>query len=167
MSNIYHATPYDITAAGFYFHDYEEYLAKAENHRNRFGDPVEEYEIQFIDGNNYTLFDRLGINQGNLERWFDDFEEIDGDEFIKAVYLAEYLGYDMDTILDRLDDIHLFEGTATEYAEQYLEDTGMLAEIPEHLRFYFDTEAFARDMLYGGDIDEVTIDGTNYIIQAL
>ena len=165
MSNIYHATPYDISAAGFFFHDYEEYMAKAQAHRNEAGDPVEEYEIQFIDGDNYTLFEGLSINQANLEQWFDDFEYIDGDDYIKAVFMAEYLGYDMETILERMDDIHLFEGTAIEYAEEYIDDTGMLAEMPENLRFYFDTEAFARDMLLGGDITEVTIDGTGYIIQ--
>jgi len=165
MSNIYHATPYDITAAGFFFHDYEEYMVKAQAHRNEAGDLVEEYEIQFIDGDNYTLFDRMGINQANLEQWFDDFEGIDDDDYIKAICMAEYLGYDMDTILNRMDDINLFEGTAIEYAEQYIDDTGMLAEMPENLRFYFDTEAFARDMVLGGDITEVTIDGTDYIIQ--
>ena len=165
MSNIYHATPYDITAAGFFFHDYEEYMAKAKTHRNEAGDPVEEYEIQFIDGENYTLFDRLGVNQTNLEQWFDDFEDINGDDYIKAVFMAEYLGDDMDTILGRVDDIHLFEGTAIEYAQQYIDDTGLLAEMPENLQFYFDTGAFARDMVLGGDITEVSIDGTDYIIQ--
>lgn len=34
------------------------------------------------------------------------------------------------------------------FADEYLESTGMLEEIPENLRCYFDTEAFARDMMY-------------------
>ena len=33
------------------------------------------------------------------------------------------------------------------FAEEYLESTGMLQEIPESLRYYFDTAAFARDMM--------------------
>jgi antirestriction protein len=37
-----------------------------------------------------------------------------------------------------------------EYAEQYLDDTGDWESIPEHLRGYFDTEAYARDMGYNG-----------------
>ena len=48
MTNIYHTTPYDISATGFYFSTYDEYAEKAASHRNEHGDPVEEYEIQFI-----------------------------------------------------------------------------------------------------------------------
>ncbi len=39
-SNNYHATPYDPTATGFYFHNYEEYEAKARTHRNDYGEVV-------------------------------------------------------------------------------------------------------------------------------
>jgi len=58
----------------------------------------------------------------------------------------------------------LFEGTALEYAELFIEDTGMLNEMLENLRYYFDTEAFARDMKLNGDITEVEINGTSYIV---
>lgn len=163
MSN-YHATPYDISASGFYFDDYEEYLAKAKNHKNEYGDLVEEFEIQFIDGDNYQLFNALGINQANLKTWFDNFEDLDGEELIKAIYLAEYIGQNMTDILDNLDDVSLFEGTATEYAHEYIEDCGLLSELPENLHFYFDVEAFARDMVLGGDITEVDIMNTHYIV---
>lgn len=36
------------------------------------------------------------------------------------------------------------------YAEQYLDDTGSLDQIPENLRYYFDTERFARDLFMDG-----------------
>jgi len=39
----------------------------------------------------------------------------------------------------------------------------MLDQMPENLRNYFDTEAFARDMVLGGDITPVEIDGRSYI----
>ncbi len=32
------------------------------------------------------------------------------------------------------------------YAEEFIDDVGMLDSIPEHLRYYFDHERFARDM---------------------
>lgn len=35
------------------------------------------------------------------------------------------------------------------FAEQYLDDTGMLSEVPEHLQCYFDIERFARDLFMG------------------
>ena len=166
MTNIYHATPYDISATGFYFKTYEEYAEKADSHINAYGDPVEEYEIQFIDGDNHELFKALGVTQANLEQWFDGFENLDGHELECATYLAVYRGYDMDNLHDRIDDVHLFEGTAEDYAEEYLESTGMLNEVPESLRYYIDTKAFARDLLLGGDIEEVTINGTRYIAEA-
>jgi len=137
MTNIYHATPYDISAVGFYFSDYEEYLEKAASHRNDHGDPVEEYEIQFIDGDNYRLFDAVGVNQANLKDWFERFEDMDEHDAIKVIYLAEDVGYSLNDMLDRLDDLMLFEGTAIEYAESYLDDTGLLDQIPENLRYYF------------------------------
>ena len=166
MTNIYHATPYDISATGFYFSTYDEYAEKAASHRNEHGDPVEEYEIQFIDGDNSRLFKAVGVNQANLQAWFDKFEDLDGDDAIKAIYLAEDLGYRLEDALDRLDDVHLFEGTAIEYAESYIEDTGLLNEMPDNLRYYFDTEAFARDLLLGGDITELEVERTKYIVQA-
>ena len=82
MTNIYHATPYDISATGFYFSTYDEYAEKAASHRNEYGDPVEEYEIQFIDGDNSRLFKAVGVNQANLQTWFDKFEDLDGDDAI-------------------------------------------------------------------------------------
>jgi antirestriction protein len=45
--------------------------------------------------------------------------------------------------------------TVIEYAESYLEDSGLLAEVPETLRYYIDVEAFARDLELGGDVSEV------------
>ncbi|MBL4836859.1 MAG: hypothetical protein JKY34_04710 [Kordiimonadaceae bacterium] len=46
MTNQYHATPYDLSATGFYFSSYDEYTEKAAKHRNAYGDSVEEYETQ-------------------------------------------------------------------------------------------------------------------------
>ena len=164
MENIYHATPYDISAVGFYFSNYEDYTAKAAVHRNEYGEPVEEYEIQFIDGENYQLFNALGVNQATLSRWFDEYEEMEGEELVKAVYLLER-GYGEEQINDNLDNIELYEGSPKDYAEEFITDTGMLDGLPENLHSYFDVEAFARDMLAGGDISEVEIVGKNYVVR--
>ena len=39
-------------------------------------------------------------------------------------------------------------------AEELLESTGELGAIPENLRYYFDYDAYARDMRLGGDMCE-------------
>ena len=50
MTTTFYAQPYDISASGFYFDSEESYLAKIGTIRNDYGQPVEEFEIQFIDG---------------------------------------------------------------------------------------------------------------------
>lgn len=40
---------------------------------------------------------------------------------------------------------------ATELAEQICDECGTLDPIPESLRYYFDYEAYGRDLLMGGD----------------
>ena len=117
--NIYHATPYDISAMGFYFKTYEEYCQKAKKHTNAYGQPVEEFEIQFIDGDNYELFNALRINQANLNEWFETYEDMDDEDAAKVIYLIDHLGYtayDANDIQNKLDDITLFKGTAIETA---------------------------------------------------
>lgn len=39
-----------------------------------------------------------------------------------------------------------------DYAEEYIESTGQLQEVPESLRYYIDYEALERGMVLGGDI---------------
>lgn len=52
---------------------------------------------------------------------------------------------------------------AEDYAAQFLEDSGLLASIPETLRYYFDYKAYWRDLELGGDIDSVSLDGKVYV----
>lgn len=163
MTNQYFANPYNISVNGFYFTDYADYLEQADNLKDDFGMPVEEFSFEFIDGDNAELFNLLEVNQATLKLWFDSMEELDGEDLVRAIYLAEYLNVSMADILDQLDDVMLFDGDARSYVENYIEDTGLLDEMPENLRYYFDVDAFARDMLLSGDINEVEIQGTTYI----
>jgi len=50
-----YAQPYNINATGFYFTSPEEYEQKAEGLTDRYGCPVEEFEIQLIDGDDAAL----------------------------------------------------------------------------------------------------------------
>lgn len=66
------AQPYDISATGFYFETAEEYKKNATALRNEYGDPVEEFEIQFIEGEfiDCDLAKAIGLNQVNFTRFF-------------------------------------------------------------------------------------------------
>ncbi len=164
MSHQYYANPYNISVTGFYFVDYADYLKQSENLKDGFGQSVEEFSIEYINGDNARLFNILKVNQATLSLWFEGFEDLEGDDLIKVIYLAEYLNVDMSEIHDRIDDVGLYVGSALDYAEEYIEDCGLLHKMPENLRCYFDTKSFARDMVLSGDITEVEIIGKIFTV---
>lgn len=90
-----HAQPYDISANGFYFETAEEYTSKANALRNDYGDPVEEFEIQFIDGKNIdcNLAKAIDLNQGNFIRYFDIVEKWEEWEKLLVVLAVGECGY--------------------------------------------------------------------------
>jgi antirestriction protein len=49
-----------------------------------------------------------------------------------------------------------------DWIDQFLDDTGVLNQVPENLRSYFDTEKYLRDMKMSGDVDFVEHEGTTY-----
>lgn len=164
MTHHYFAQPYNICVPGFAFSNYDDYRAQMAALKDEFGEPVEEVRLEYIDGDSEVLFNALAVNQATLEQWFDDLERLDGDDLIKAIYLAEYLNANTADILDRLDEVSIFEGGAETYAAEYIEDCGLLDDMPENLRYYFDTETFARDLVLGGDITEVDIMGRSFVV---
>lgn len=156
-----YAQPYNMDAQGFYFHNFEEYETKSENLRDRFGSVVEEFEIQFIDGDDADLFEAMGINQSNLSTWFDDIEDMDDHEKIALYFLTGTLGYNLDQAMDKVEDVIIYEGDAKEAAEELFEEC-YAHTIPENLRFYFDMDKFARDLEICGDFNEFEFNGTTY-----
>lgn len=156
-----YAQPYNMDAEGFYFHSFEEYETKSENLRDRFGNVVEEFEIQFIDGDDAELFEACGINQSNLSTWFDDIEDKDDNEKIALYFLTGTLGYDLDQAMDKVEDVIIFEGDAKEAAEE-LFDECYAHTIPENLRFYFDMDKFAHDLEISGDFNEFSFGGKTF-----
>ena len=57
MMTTLHATPYNTDATGFYFTDALDYETKSTVHVDRYGNLVEEFEIQLIDGDDAQLFE--------------------------------------------------------------------------------------------------------------
>ncbi|PJB72878.1 MAG: antirestriction protein ArdA [Alphaproteobacteria bacterium CG_4_9_14_3_um_filter_47_13] len=160
-----HAQPYDISANGFYFRSFEEYQQKSSALRNDYGDLVEEFEIQFIDGDDLDcdLFKALDIHQGNFDAFFTACEGWDEDQKIKVIIAVGEAGYSFDLHKDDPDDfdIDLYEmDSLRDLAEQFIEE-GLFGEIPENIRFYLDYDAIARDL--GMDYNEITLAGRRYI----
>lgn len=61
-------------------------------------------------------------------------------------------GYTLEEALDKYDDVMVYSDChdMTDVAYAYIEETGLLNDVPDHLRNYFDYEAFGRDMSFEG-----------------
>ena len=159
-----HAQPYDLAAVGFYFDTYDDYMAKAAALRNDYGNPVEEFEIQFIDGEaiDADLARAIGINQANIARFIRAIVEWDHDDKIRVIIAVGECGYPFanDTQPDDFDlDIYPFS-TLRDLAEDFVNE-GLFGDIPERLAPYLDLDAIARDL--GLDYSEADIGGTRLI----
>ena len=162
------AQPYDISATGFYFQSQSEYDEKSSRLRNSFGGPVEEFELQFIDGESIdaTLFEALGINQCTFPQYLEACDDWNDDQKRKVIIAVGECGYSFDLTSGDPDDfdIDLYEiDSLRELAEQFVEE-GLFGDIPESIRNYLDYDAMARDL--GMDYSEITIAGTRLVYRS-
>ena len=149
MTKLY-AQPYDITANGFYFETVEEYNTQASKLRNFYGQPVEEYELQFIDGEDIdaALFSALSVHQGNFPSYLEAVAKWREEEKIKVIIAVGEAGYKFNLGEDTPDqfEIDLYElDSLKDLAEQFVEE-GLFGEIPASIRNYLDYDAIARDL---------------------
>lgn len=161
----FYAQPYDIDATGFYFDTLETFQEQSTRLCNRFGQPVEEFEIQFIDGEDHdqALFDALDINQASIGAFLGAVESWDEDDKARVAIAVGDCGYDFDMDKDRPEDIdmELYEmDSLKDLAEEFVEN-GLFGEIPDSIRNYLDMDAIARDL--GMDYSETTVAGRRLI----
>lgn len=158
------ANPYDTSATGFYFESFAEYEEKRDALRNSIGLPVEEFEIDVIDGTQeeVQLAAVMEINQGNLERCLEVLESSDDSEWPALFYLLDNrVVNDLDDALSKINDVCLYPGTLIDAATE-LFDECYAHEIPESVRCYIDYESFARDCRIGGDMCEFKFGGNTF-----
>ena len=157
----YYAQPYDLSGTGFWFSDYDTFCEKLRANR------CEEFELQYIDGEDAELWNACGADMSNLSVWFDVVQQkLDDWERLAFFYCCDVLGYSLEEGLEHLEDYTVTEGTAKDYAEQLVDECGNLEGLPENLRYYFDYDAFARDMVLNGEIAEFEYNGTTYTATA-
>jgi len=158
------AQPYGISANGFYFETAEEYKKNANALRNEYGNPVEEFEIQFIDGKyiDYDLARTIGLTQVNIVQFFDYIDDWDEGQKQQVIIAVGDCGYAFDANTAPNDfDVEIYEiDTMRELAEQFVEE-GFFGEVPESFQYYIDYDAIARDLAV--DYSEVEIAGKRLI----
>lgn len=167
LEPLLYAQPYDISAHGFYFRSLEEFTDKSSSLLNHYGDLVEEFEIQFIDGDDLDceLFKALSIHQGTIGDYFNSCEYFTNDRKIRVILATRECGYNFDYSSDDPDgyDIDIYEfDSLRDLAEQFIEE-GLFGPIPENIRYYLDLDVIARDLAM--DYSETTIAGKNYIFR--
>ena len=164
MTTLY-ANPYDISASGFYFESAEDYHAKAKALRNDYGEPVEEFEIEFIDGDEIdcALAKAWWLYQSNFASFFDACEDWDEEQKRRFIIAVGECGYSFDPAKDTPDqfDVDIYEcDCMRELAESFV-DEGLYGAIPDHLANYIDYDAIARDLSM--DFTETEIAGVRLI----
>lgn len=149
------ANPYDTSVTGFHFTSNEEYQDKSSKLINDYGHPIEEFEIEFIEGDLSELFSVCNITQCTLDLWFDDIESLTEPEQTEIYYRCDQLGEATQQALNNINsDGYIFSGSALDYALEYINDLGIIDCIPESIQRYFNHEAYARDLELNGCITE-------------
>jgi Antirestriction protein (ArdA) len=151
MTTQLHATPYNRDAAGFYFTDMAEYQSLVNKQFDRFKNRVEEFEINYIDGDDGELFAVCGIDQTNIETWFNDIQDLDDFDKTNLYYLNAVAGYTLEQALDKIDEPNIQYQPLIDAVTELFDDC-FLPDIPENIRFYIDYEKFARDCQLSGDL---------------
>ena len=108
---------------------------KASENRNDYGQIVEEYEIQFIDGETIDaeLFKAIGIHQGMIGAFFDACEEWEEHQKINVIIAVGEAGYVFDFNKNDPDDfdVDLYEMDSLRELAFHFVDEGLLGDIPE------------------------------------
>jgi antirestriction protein len=146
----FYAQPYSTDHTGFYFESIDQYETGMKR-LNKQG--CEEVEIQFIDGEEHQarMAAAVTIYQCNVHRWFEELDDLDDTAATQISFLLD-LGYSIADAMDRYEDVCLFAGKASDYADDIINET---TEIPEGLAYYIDYDAIARDMQINGEINEL------------
>ena len=161
--NTFFAQPYSTDAVGFYFSTLNTYTYNAESLLDNFGNPVEEFEIQFIGGDDSQLFSACDINQSNLKLWFLIIADLSEHEKTILYYLCSSSRYSLENALDKLEGVDLYEGSLKDVAENLFNEFYLNSiDVPEDLRFYIDYERFARDCKMNGDLYEFDFNGKTW-----
>lgn len=163
-----YAQPYDISAVGFFFESAEEYREKVANATNSYGSPVEEFEIQFIDGEaiDAKLFEALCVNQCNFEALLQAAEKWNEHEKRKAIIAVGECGYTFDPVNYDPDEFdgEIYEiDSLRDLAIQFVEE-GLFGDIPERIQSYLDYDAIGRDL--GMDYTETEIAGIRLVYRS-
>ena len=152
------AQPYDLAASGFYFTSADAYAAKADALRNDYGQPVEEFEIQFIDGETIDaqLFGALAVSQCTIAPFLEAVEDWDYDDKVRIIIAVGEVGVRFALGKDAPNEVEvdLYPiDSLSDLAVRFVED-GLFGEMRERRV----GGRFAADVFVHPDTDDLGLD---------
>lgn len=139
--------------------DHSEFIAAGRALHKSECDP----ELMYQD---YEGFPRAFYDESSIDPALWDWLALDDDEReLLSVYQE---GVDSAATIDEAREA--YQGTydsAEHWAEQFIDDCGLLESMPESLRCYFDYEAYARDARIGGDMVFVRHEGEVWVFASM
>jgi antirestriction protein len=116
-------------------------------------------EFMFQDFENFprSLYSESNVSE-DLFAWL----ELDEDD--RELLAAYQDGVNGDGTIEQARDAFMGKADSeADWAEQWLDDTGQLAELSDWAKSYFDFEAYARDARLGGDVTFVRHEGDLWV----
>lgn len=113
---------------------------------------ADEWAVHDWDG---PSLDRFGEypNLAEVADYVETMESLDDHEQAAFLAFTDNMGAHDDTALKSFREAYIGEYNSVEdYAQQYIDDVGLLSDVPDLIARYFNLAAFARDLVLGGDI---------------
>lgn len=120
-----------------------------------------ELELYNSSREDEELFEALKMRVNDLELWFEEIVEMTALQKAALYYLVADCHRDINSALEKIDDLQLFEGDMNE-AAIHLFDQLYLHEIPEHLQHYVNYDRFRENLRSGGELYEFSFAGKTY-----
>ena len=149
----------------FLFQYYEEYTNRSSELKNQYGAAVEEFVIQFIDGEliDCDLAEAWGINQANIARFIavaNEWDDEDKSRFILAIGESGY-EFDPEKVTADAFEVDVYHVDSMRDLAIDFVDQGLYGDVPERFQSYIDYDAIAHDLAY--DYNEAVVAG-EYLI---
>jgi hypothetical protein len=166
---LFYAQPYNNSVEGFYFKTHDQYREKSTGLTDSFGQPVEEFEIQFINGGQLAceLFEAWRPGQSEVGTFIEACGDLSEEAFLTAIIALRDLGYrPADVLNDPYNlPITLYRTDSLKDLARDFVDEGLFGDIPDRLQCYLDYEAIARDLSIDG-YTETIVAGERLVYRA-
>jgi antirestriction protein len=104
---------------------------------------------EFLALDHENFMGLLDGGEPNPQECYEAAEKLASVEDNEHEILKAWLDNGMEFDLDLMRECYVGEfATDQDMAQEYIDSTGLLSDVPDHLARYFDVESYARDMMF-------------------